>query len=401
MIFKKYLKKVKSQYHYYRSDFYKFEKSIHPDSYRITRALMNWAEENTHNPDIPNDSQGAVLRDDLMTSFKEKYKSSALRILVHIPEQKASPAGFSLFHNFIESAEFLGLSVKGLNWADDTKSILDEFKPNVLLTSDSENWLSRIDWETISNYRQKHPLAIGLTASVEEENKIPIINRLEWARKHGVSFFYCYDNNKYLEERVSSYEPFYNAGYAIHTYEYTFNPLKFYPVQGYERDINFLMMGSGYNNSDKRQLYIDWFGKIWQDYPGFIYGPGWRNIPFKGIDSDRDRLLYSRGKVGLNLSIPRQLKWHASLNERAYILAACGIPQLSDRALLFTDRFSDDEVFFADNPVEYYEKFEYILSHPDEAMKAALKAQRKVFQHFTNFHSVESFIRQIEKSIEV
>jgi hypothetical protein len=58
------------------------------------------------------------------------------------------------------------------------------------------------------------------------------------------------------------------------------------------------------------------------------------------FNTDRDRYLYSRPRVGINLHIKNQAGNASELNKRIYMLAACGVPQLIDNAMLLTSRFS-------------------------------------------------------------
>lgn len=399
-------------YHYSKSPFSKFEKKISKDTYKISKNVLKWADESvTRKSEFESiekytESENLIvmqsykMRTELERKFHGLRKDSKLRILVHLPDPSFSPAGYSIFKNMIESASYLDYKIEPLGWNDSTSIKLKEFKPNVFITSDSSKWLNKIDWNSINEYRRVNELVIGLTASLEEEGNSALRERLKWAKENGVSFYYGYEPEEYLEERKEDYSPFTDAGYPLFSYEYMFNPLNYYPIPNIKRDINYIMLGSGYNNCDKRQIYIDWLSEIWKESPGFIYGPGWRRIKFQGINSQRDRYLYSRGKIGLNLSIPRQLKWHASLNERTYMLAACGIPQLSDNAKLLVKRFDSDEVCIAENPKEYKDYFYWILENEQQALEMALKAQKKVYESYTNFHTADSFLCKVESMLQ-
>ena len=74
------------------------------------------------------------------------------------------------------------------------------------------------------------------------------------------------------------------------------------------------------------------------------------------------------------------------------MLAACGIPQLTDKPKLLLKKFSADSMFVADDPAQYFELFEYILANPEEADKRALKSQKQVFTFHTTFHRAKKFI---------
>ena len=107
------------------------------------------------------------------------------------------------------------------------------------------------------------------------------------------------------------------------------------------------------------------------------------------------KFLYARGKIGINLHIDDSIAWASELNERTYILAACGIPQLVDNAKLLPKRFCDTSLFCAQNPKEYIELFEYMLHNPEECQKRALLALDEVYAKHTTFHRAEDFILQL------
>jgi hypothetical protein len=403
------LKRLWDRYKYYKSDFYKFEVSVPKQTRLLSNQILSWADQCAKNKDDleaenlflgsedPIIRESYKLRSDLKKHFNNAFSNSMLRILVHVPDVSTTPAGYSLFNNLIESAEYLGYKIFRHGWYEATEDLLERYKPNLFLTSDSPDWLDRIDWDAIEKYREGNTLKVGLTASLEEEYNTALLGRLKWAKSHNVDFYYFYDSEEYLAERKSAYQPFFDEGYNIYSYEYTLNPLKYYPVPGLERDIDYVFMGSGYKHRSKERQYIQYFSGPLSKSAGFLYGPNWRGIRYRGIDNERDRFIYSRGKIGLNLSIGRQMKWSSVLNERTYMLAACGIPQLTDRPLLLKKRFADDELFVADSPQEYSELFFYILETPEDAQERALKSLRRVFSEHTNFHRCSDFFSRLEK----
>jgi len=95
------------------------------------------------------------------------------------------------------------------------------------------------------------------------------------------------------------------------------------------------------------------------------------------------------------LHIDDSIDWASELNERTYILAACGVPQLIDNAKLLDGRFSKQAIFKAKNPHVYANMFEYMLNNKDECQKRAIKAMEEVFDKHTTFHRAEGFILEL------
>ena len=76
-------------------------------------------------------------------------------------------------------------------------------------------------------------------------------------------------------------------------------------------------------------------------------------------------------------------------------MAACGVPQLVDRARLIERRFSEGSMFVADTPREYCAMFEHMLAFPAEANLAALRALEDGFDRHTTFHRADTFLHSL------
>jgi spore maturation protein CgeB len=151
------------------------------------------------------------------------------------------------------------------------------------------------------------------------------------------------------------------------------------------------------SNRAKRERYFAYLPPIVSKHHGFIDGPGWSRIA-KYAPPHTHRFLYSRAKVGLNLHISDSIDWPSELNERTYILAACGVPQLVDQAKLIERRFSEGSMFVADTPQDYCAMFEHMLTNPAEAGLVALSALEDVFNRHTTFHRADAFLSALQNA---
>ncbi|MDE1941196.1 MAG: glycosyltransferase family 1 protein, partial [Patescibacteria group bacterium] len=330
----------------------------------------------------------------LKLAAKKKFKDllagkTTGRILLHIPDQKLSPAGYSLFTNFKEAFEFIGVPARELGWNEPIGPVLDSFRPTVLLTSDHASYLEKIDWQAIKDQRKAHPLKIGLTASLEEYGNSPLVDRLKWAKDHGVDFYYSFRDPEYVHSR-KEYRPFFDAGYKMIFLPFGAHISRYFPVAGFERDLDYAYLAS------KKSSGAQFLRPILTKYPGFVDGPNWKHISDFRFNRDRDRYIYARAKVGLNLHLPEQIEWACEVNERTYQLAACGVPQVTDHAKLLDTIFSPDSLFIADTPEEYLAHFENILHNPDIGTQRALRAQKEAFEKHTTYHRADSFIDQLK-----
>jgi len=340
-------------------------------------------------------AEGIALCEAIKCEYSGKYKhmSKNLRVLIHLPPMERSPGGNSLFRNLSESLQFIGVPTKCVMWTDPFMEILTDFKPTVFLTSDAPDYLDRIDWKVFTRYRVDRRCMLGLTASIPEYGSGPLSSRLQWAAKHGVDFYYSFRAPGYFRERPA-YRPFFEEGFQILSVEFGANPLLYYPIAGIKRDLDYVFLAS--SNYDKRARYYEYLSGILAAHPGFINGPGWRHSHTLA-SAQVHRFLYARARVGLNLHIDDSIDWPSELNERTYILAACGVPQVVDSAQLLSARFSAGSFFIATNPREYRQLFDEVLASPDLASQRAALAQREVFSRHTTFHRAESLVHQLKE----
>jgi len=388
------------------SRFRRFERSIHTDTWNLRDQVITWAgecaadavsyetEEAFSNSDDPLIRQGHVLVECLKKKYRYKYDSQdGLRILMHLPSAVDSPGGHSVISNVVQSLTFLGVPVRCFGSEGVSEKLLTEFKPSVLLVGDYKPFLALIDWNGLKRYRNNNKLLVGLTASLEEYGNSPLRERLRWADENGIDFYFSFRSPTYIAAR-SGYAPFFDSGYRVLSIEFGVNPLVYYPAPAATRDINYVFLAS--SNRDKLPRYISWLSEIFSKYPGVVDGPGWSRIGDFSFNSDRDRYVYSRAKVGINLHLEEQITWACELNERTYMLAACGTPQLVDNPKILSQYFSADAFFVASSPREYADMFRALLAAPELCQGAVIKAQKEVFERHTTFHRVDGFVRELQ-----
>lgn len=369
--------------------FWFFQNLVKSKTGKISTEILQWGDLIcTHD----SAAQACELSRSICSSFKDSLSNTKLRFLVHLPACLYSPGGYSAFKNIIEGLQFLGVPTEVLEWNESISDKIKSFKPNVLLTSDHIDYIDRIDWMEVKKYSEKNRLIIGISATTTDsywENKFA-----GYRDKYSIdnSFYYSFGCDEFIQNHFLQHKN--KKTYSI---EFGVNPLRYYSMRssGLIRDIDFVFLGS--SNYSKTERYIEYFNKIIRNYKGCIAGPGWFHTPDFAINSDRDRFIYARSKVGLNLHVDVQLNEASELNERTYMLAACGVPQVVDNPVILSKRFDASSFFVATNPDEYYRLFTELVKDPGLAVKQVERAQEEVFKKHTVFHRLERFISQLEK----
>jgi hypothetical protein len=380
-----------------------FENKINNKTWENHDQILKWAESFANRPNeelqkqIQNSGdlivlKGNELRQKVFTEYKDKHSDESIKIMLHLPSQESSPGGYSLFGNMAESFKFIGIKTELLFVGEDINEKLNQFQPTIFLSSDHKTYTSKIDWNVINEYRKSHALQVGLTASIEEYGNTPLEQRLNWAKSVGIDFYYSFRAPEYFNARFE-YKPFFDFGYKILAIEFGANPLLYFPLPIKDKDLDYVFLAS--SNGDKQKRYFRWLSKLVYKHSGFIDGPGWHKLD-RWASQPSHKFLYARAKIGINLHIDDSIDWASELNERTYILAACGVPQLVDNAQLLPNRFSDESLFVATNPKEYEELFEFMLNNPKECEKRSLKALEEVYEKHTTFHRASNFINQLK-----
>ena len=384
-----------------RDPFDRFQDSVLPSTWSEHDSILDWAigrarDESIQqgdNSDDPIVARGKKLRGECDGRFRGRCASlgGKLRIAIQVPDFAMSPGGYSLFSNLVAAMNFIGIPAQAFRWSDSTATVFERFRPTCLMTSDHESYLGRIDWKFVSGWKTEHGLLVGLTASPVENAGAPLKERLSWARRNGIDFYYSFHASEYVKTQ-REYQPFLSEGFRIFSVEFGANPALYFPVDQAVKDLDYVLLAS--SNPDKHERYFSYLPPILHAYRGFIDGPGWKGVT-RFAPAPAHKYLYARAKVGLNLHIAASVESANELNERTYILAACGIPQLVDGARLLGSRFGPECFFVASTPREYRELFQAILRDPSAARKRAGTALEEVFARHTTYHRAEGLATEL------
>jgi len=339
---------------------------------------------------------GFKLRTELLNKFENKLLLSKVKILIHCPNEKISVGYESIFKNIFKAFSHLGVKVKLLFWEETRASeILKEFKPNILFSLNDRAYIKNLDWEAIDAYRKENSLKIGL--SVCERMHCHSGETLEGIIERGknlrVDFYHSLWDQEYIDSN-EDYRKYLELGYSIIPWEFGANIFDYYPVPQVDRDLDYVFLAS--TNRNKRPRYHEYLSKVFRNFYGFYDGPGW--LDYRGnTDFSRDKFLYARTRIGINLHLQKQIDTAYDMNERTYQLAACGTPQLVDNAQLVLEKFRKESLFIAKTPKEYYELFEYALNSPQICREKAKMALEDIYNGQTLIHKAFEFVKNLEK----
>lgn len=331
------------------------------------------------------------LRLKAMSSFKNRYKENdGLRVMLHVPSTRASPGGASIFRSWLDGLRFLGVRAIELHWDSDTSNAIREFHPSVLFTSDHKTYTEQFDWDFIRRYRAHSPMAVILTSSHEHDGNSSNLVRLKQARNRGVSLFVSFRDDEYIQNWLQEW---WENGFKVISIPFSANPLIYSYVPTSEKPLDYVFLASS-NLTEKFERYKQYLLPIFRRYRGVINGLGWGQDELI-LAREYHRFIYSMAKIGINLHIPTSIRLVSEINERTYILACCGLFQLTDKPKTLNQVFGTNAIVSADNPRKYVEKFEYFINHPEERLPFILRSLESVYDSHTIFHRMDKFVKKL------
>ncbi len=164
-------------------------------------------------------------------------------------------------------------------------------------------------------------------------------------------------------------------------------------------------MGAGYHN--RQQLFASM-----AEYPLKIWGTEWPDCkPFDRLVQEGGRRLSPDEYMKVFNATDININLHSSherdgvdpfgdfLNPRTFELAAAGVFQLVDKRSLLAEAFEEGaEMVTFSNVRDLREKIDYYLSHPDERIAIAQRAQARALREHTYGHRVQKMLSVIYSS---
>lgn len=326
--------------------------------------------------------EGKKLRQDLMSKYFEKYKNKNHYVLILSPDNGAGK------YNFIEwkqVMEYMGIKVD-IVYSLDEKINLNKY--NNIISIVNKFYLDSLKWD-ITKIKNR----IGIIAKeifyndLNSENDYYVLNRLlsEKPFNYYVAHF-CSDYISFI------YKEWIKRGINILSVPFGFDPLIHFPVQ-YEKTYDYFLVGT--NSVNKVEEFKEYVMPIVSNFNGLLKGTGW-GANISELNPSVVRNFYSSAKINLNYHMNFQKENTCEVNERTFIISACGGFQLCDNPKLLSNLYSEKEIAVAENGKEYFDKFLYYLNKPKEREEMAYNALVKTYKNKTSlFERLEPLMEKL------
>lgn len=314
-------------------------------------------------PSPPEKQPLKQLSDNLYTEslnkYTNRYQSDTARVLLHQPSNGALKY---LMQAWSETLTYMGVTTELLSWGEDVRTKFDKFRPTTFITVADPAFYSQLDTSFIKKYRAERNLSIGQVTTLE--------HRIE-----PVDFYITFHLDPDRDKRFSALDrPLISLPFAI-------NPLRHRMRAAHQVWDYFFVGSNSYRKADRTKSFLE---PLLMRYSGILAGSNWKT-GIGEIQIEQAAEFYGFAAICPNYHLNEQIDDFNEVNERAFIIPACGAFQIVDNPAAIKELFAPDEMAVADSPEEYLDMFEHFLKHPTERDSYIEKGMRRVWKEYTLF----------------
>lgn len=338
-----------------------------PPRKRDLLRTVRWIADNA--PDSSRDTllkENGQLRETLLRQYHRAYQNPEIRILLHRPGNGALKY---LMDSWCEVLNYMGIETAVLNWGEKTRAKCGSFHPNVFITVADPSYIGELDVDYLKRYRGDRGLLIGHISTFEH-------------RYEPCDFLITFHLDPSRDPEMSKADlPLLSLPFAI-------NPLQHYMRSGAEIWDYFFV---GTNSPFKRRETESYLLPVVQKHRGILAGTNW-GCGIGELQVDEAAVLYNFARIYLNYHVRRQMEEFNEINERTFIIPACGGFELVDNPVAMRELFNDDEMAVAGSPREFHEMFDHFLNNPNERQSYIEKGMCRVWTQYTLFHVLSRLV---------
>lgn len=343
-----------------------------------------------------------------------------MRVLYQVPSLESIYAIRTIYHGYKNAFEDFGHIFQPMVSSSNCKEMLDEFKPNILITSMTPYYLKYLNLKAIKKHKERGMVVFVATPfwrSLLKKNSIIEGPGLLYNKKYikliiSNNFGDIYYNVFEPEDpRMYGFEK--TTGYKHYTIPLAADKivLKGQFEKKFEADISYV----GTYSPKKKHYFKKNIFHFRKKYDVKIYGQDWNffnrslswiqrggqyfNVPFlKAIRKPKLKLcdeakIYKSSKVSINVHEESQRQFGGDCNERTFKIPLCGGFEITDDVYCIRKYFIEGkEIVIAKDFKDWDEKIEYYIKNPDKRIAIIKSGKRKVLTKHTYHNRVNQII---------
>ena len=334
-----------------------------------------------------------------------------MKILYHHPNPDAINAHRTIFNGFQNAFLDLGHKFEAFTSDDHLESKLDQFAPDVFITSSHFYYQKFLDFKLLRRYRDKGMFLltkIDFWNSPINKNRINEAKSLKDDKKTthlisdgllGDAFFHVVEQG---DERMDGFSK--TTGYPFHTIPLAADKIVLanHPFEKrFQADISFI----GTYLPQKKIFFDERVFPLQKMYDTKIYGQDWTawdrnlgylqkvaqffNVPvIKSIRKPKLKLedegsIYNSSLISINVHEDYQRQFGGDCNERTFKIPLCDGFEISDDVACIRKYFKEDEIVVSKDKDDWYEKIDFYIKNPDKRLAIIEKGKLRVLADHT------------------
>lgn len=341
-----------------------------------------------------------------------------MRVLYQIPSLETVYAARFIYEGYKDAFLDLGHEFRPLTGQDSLERVLDEFAPDILISSLNFYNLRFLDLAVLRRYRDRGLVLFNQVRPWTQQadqagaaglSRSPQLVRLIRDGLAGDVFFH------YMEQDDPCMEGFeHGTGYPFHTVLLAANRKKFFhdPDPAFTADISFV----GSFLPDKREFLRRHVMPLMKRHKVRVYGSDWtvgdralgyvqkagqllnigalKRVRGLKLGFDDERKVYSSSTISLNVHEDHQRRYGGDFNERTLKILASGGFEICDWVKVLRKYFTPAELVMAEGTEDWFAKIDHYLRHPEERVPLIEAGRTKVLAQHTYHNRVAFFVEQ-------
>lgn len=343
-----------------------------------------------------------------------------MKILYHIPSLDSIYAQRTIYHGFKNAFIDLGHEFRSFTADDNLADVLENYRPDLLITASHSYYRKNIDFDLLRRYRNEglfvlvkidfwdspiSAMRINEARSLKDDKKLL---ELIASDAMGDAYFHVLEQD---DPRMAGFAKC--TGHKYHTIPLAADKtlLKHEYDSRFKADVSYV----GSSLPEKREFFKKNVYPLGSEYDLRIYGQDWTrwdralswvqrggqyfNIkPLAKIRKPKLALedearIYASSVVSINVHEEYQRKYGGDCNERTFKIPLCGGFEVVDNVACIKRYFaSGRELIIADNPGEWVDMVQHYLKHPDERQPIIEAGKQRVLRDHTYHNRAEQMI---------
>lgn len=340
-----------------------------------------------------------------------------MKILYQIPSLETVYAGRFIYEGYKDAFLDLGHKFRPYTSRDNLAVMLEEYNPDIFISSLHRYALKFLDLPLLEKYREKGLVFFNQIQSWKKQSnqfaggdlqsQTHLVNLIKKGLAGDIFFHWL----KQDDESMDGFTKI--TGYPFHTILLAANRKIFYYDydEKYKADISFVgsllprkkefikkhlfplinkykvkIYGNDWTLTNKLKGYIQKFGQYFNIEPLKHI----RKIPLAIED---ERKVYSSSLISLNIHENHQRRFGSVFNERTFKIIASGGFEITDDVACIRKYFKEGkEIVIAKNKNDWFEKIDYYMKNPDKRLPIIEAGKKKVLAEHTYHDRVKQII---------